>query len=287
MRLPKFTYFTPRSLTEACRLLDKYGSKSTVIAGGSDLLVKMKDGVTSPKYLIGLRSIKELDYIDSSKPEGLKIGALTTLSAIANSPIINEKINMLFQATNSMANVQIRNSGTIGGNICNASPSADTLPPLIAANALVKLISPTGERTVSLESFLSGVGQTVLKQGEILTEIQVPLCAYPWKGIYLKHTFRSACDIAAVNVGLFLVHDEHMKCQECRIVIGAVAPTPIRAKRAENAIINKVIDSSLINKVGRLATEDICPISDIRCSADYRTEITRVIVCRAISQAVG
>lgn len=284
-RLPEFQYFAPKSLGEACSILQEHDGTAKVMAGGTDLLVKMKHRATAPKYVIGLKNVPGLDSITYSDSEGLRVGSLVTHQSIADNSIIRERFGALASACSKIGTPQVRNMGTIGGNLCNAAPSADSAPPLIAHRAMVRLVSPDGERFVPLEEFFTGPGNTVLASNEILTEIQVP--SSPNRGVYLKLPARTAVDIAAVGVAALITLDSKGEiCRDARIVLGAVSPTPMRAKKAERAIKGKEVTDSLIEKAAQLASEEARPLSDVRSSAYYRTEMVRVFTKQAIRQAL-
>lgn len=286
MPLPRFEYLAPKTLPEACALLSQHREQAKVIAGGTDLLVKMKGREFTPQYIVGLKSISDLDYISYDKDEGLRIGALATIGSIASSAVIREKFSFLADAADKMATVQVRNMGTIGGNLCNAAPSADLAPPLISLGAKAKLVSPQGERTIALEGYFTGPGETVLQTGEILAEIQVPNQPPHTGGAYLKGS-RTAVDLALVGVAaLITLESRDGICRDARIVLGAVAPTPIRARRAEGAIEGKKVEDSSIEEAAQSASEEARPISDVRSSAYYRTEMVKVLTKRAIRQAL-
>jgi len=230
--LPRFKYLRPKSFEEALELLDKYGEQAKLLAGGTDLIVKMKDDVVKPKYVIDLSRLEELKFI--SKEDGvIKIGALTTLREIETSPIIRENVHVLSDAVEKMASWQIRNLGTIGGNLCNASPAADTAPPLLVLEAELKLTSSEGERTVPIDQFFTGPGETILKNNELLTEIQIPIMSNHAGTAFLKLGRRFAHTLSIVSVAtLVVVEDDVFK--DVRIALGSVAPTPVRAKKTED-----------------------------------------------------
>jgi CO/xanthine dehydrogenase FAD-binding subunit len=284
MRLPRFEYLGPKTIQEACSMLSEHGDKARVIAGGTDLLVIMKTKEVTPEYVIGLRGIPNMDYIKADA-KGLRIGALATLESIAESSVIRERFPFLADAAGKMATAQVRNMGTIGGNLCNAAPSADTAPSLICLEAMVKLAGPRGERVVAVEKFFTGPGKTVLKDGEILTEIQLPNQPAHTGGTYLKLS-RLAVDLAVVGVAaLVTLEGKGGTCSEARITLGAVAPTPVRAKKAERVLQGKKINNGLIEEAGRIAAEEARPITDVRGSVFYRSEIVKVLTKRAIRQA--
>jgi carbon-monoxide dehydrogenase medium subunit len=267
-------------------MLSQYKGEAQVIAGGTDLLVRMKSKVYTPQHLIGLKSIADLDYIRYDESQGLSIGALASISSIASSPLIKERCSFLGAATRMMATPQVRNLGTIGGNLCNAAPSADTAPPLIAARATAKILGAMAEREVSLEQFFTGPGETVLEIGELLAGIEVPNPPAYTGRAYLKLFPRSGVDIAAVGVAVSITLDAQLKvCREAIIALGAVAPTPVRAKKAEEVLRGKELAEGLIDEAAEVAGGEAKPISDCRSSADYRREMVKVLTRRAVTQA--
>lgn len=282
-RLPKFEYFQPRTVQETCSLLSQHKGKARIIAGGTDLLPQLKRREAVAEYLIGLKGIPGLDYIKYDETDGLRFSALATLHAIETSPIIREKFNPLFQAVYSMASTQIRSRGTVGGNLCNAAPSADTAPALISLGARLKLVSPRGERTIPLEEFFTGPGETVLGEDELLVEIQVPNLPPHSGGVYLKHSIRRAMDLALVGVAAVITL-ENGTCKDVKIVLGAVAPTPVRASKAEKVLKGKVLGDGLIEQAAKEAAGEARPISDIRSSLEYRREMVEVLTRRAVKQ---
>jgi carbon-monoxide dehydrogenase medium subunit len=285
MRLPRFEYLNPQTIQEACSLLSQHGDKARVLAGGTDLLNGMKERVIKPEYIIGLRGISDLDYIETDA-DGIRIGAMTSITSLGNSKAIQETFPCLAEVPGKMATVQIRNMGTIGGNLCNAAPSADTAPILICLGAKAKIVGTDGERVVALEEFFTGPGETVLKAGEILAEIQVPNQPANTAGAYFKMS-RVAVDLAIVGVGAVITLDgKDGSCSDVKIALGAVAPTPIRAKKAEAVIKGKKIEEDLIEEAGKIASEEASPIDDVRGSAFYRTEIVNVLTKRAIRKAL-
>ena len=285
-RLPQFDYHAPTSLSDALHHLAEYGEKAKLFAGGTDLFIAMKKRETVPDHLINLKNIKKLKEISYDEREGLKIGALVTLGDLHRSDIIREKFCILWDAVSVMASPQVRNVATIGGNLCNARPSADTAPPLIALGATVTLNTSNGERTVLLENFFRGPGESVLELQEILTEVLIPNPPENSQGAYLKLMRRHAMDLALASVACYLRLDsDGNRCEEARIVLGAVAPTPMRAPGAEQILINKEIDETVAGEAGRVASHEARPISDIRASGEYRGDMVQVLTKRAVIEA--
>ena len=283
MRLPKFEYLSPNTVQEACSLLSQYGDKAKLLAGGTDVMNQMKARVIKPEYVVGLRAITDLDYINADA-DGIKIGALTSLTTLMKSSLVQEKLPSLAEVPTKMATTQIRNMGTVCGNLCNAAPSADMAPILICMGAQAKITGPDGDRVVALEDFFTGPGQTVLGAGEIMTEIQVPNQPANSAGTYFKLS-RVSVDLAVVGVGVVLTMDGDI-CKDIKITLASVAPKPIRAPKAEDSIKGKKIDEALIEEAGKIASGEATPIDDVRGSAFYRTEIVNVFTKRAIRQAL-
>jgi CO/xanthine dehydrogenase FAD-binding subunit len=285
-RLPKFNYLAPATLGEALSLLAQHKGGAKVIAGGTDLIPKLKRReIRVPEYVIDIKGIPDLDKIKPNS-SGLTIGALATIGAVERSSQIQQKFAILAQAAQSMASPQVRNRGTIAGNICNAVPSADSAPALLTLGAKLKIISQKGERTVNIEDFFTGPNQTTLTDNEILTEIQLSNMPLNGKGVYLKLTPRRAMDLAIVGVAVVAIPKDGI-CRDISIALGAVAPTPIRAKKAEAVLKGQKLDDKLIEKAAQTAAAESKPIDDHRASAEYRRDMVEVLVRRAIKQAIG
>lgn len=271
----EFEYLTPKTLNEALSLLEKYKDKSArVLAGGTDLLVKMKTIDLKTDYLINIKNIPELNFIDTS--DGLKIGAAVSLSHIERIGKVKEGYPALYEGIKSMAAIAVRNMGTIAGNICNASPAADTVPSLIAYGAEIKLVSKRGERTILVEDFIIGVGKTVIEDDEIITQVNIPEMNKNSGSAFSKKG-RVKADIAKINLAVYLERENNI-CKDCKIVLGSVAVKAIRAKEAEGLLKGQTVNTSLMDKIAKKASEEIKPIDDIRSSVEYRTEIARVMV---------
>ncbi len=278
----EFEYLKPMSIDEAISLLRKYGDKAKVLAVGSDLFINIKFRRIRPEYLVDIAGITELKGIIFNGKE-LRIGAATLLSEIADSQLIRDKYVTLFEAVAEMATTQVRNIATIGGNICNASPAADTAPPLIVLEAKAEIAGQSGVRAVLLEEFFTGPGQTALKAGDILTAISIPAPAQHRGTSFIK-IGRTVRDLATLNVAVALQTD-NSTCQDVKIALGAVAPTPIRAKKAEAILKKEGINQNTIAEAAKAVTEKISPITDIRSTADYRKDVAAVITKKAISKA--
>jgi carbon-monoxide dehydrogenase medium subunit len=285
-RLPKFEYHAPTSLAEALGYLSQHNTNAKVFAGGTDLFVSMKRREIVPEHLINLKGIEELKHISYDAADGLRIGGLVTMGELERSEIIKGKFCTLSDAFQVMASPQIRNLGTMGGNLCSALPSADTAPPLIAMGASVKLTGSKSERTVLVEEFFKGPGESVLEYDEILTEILIPSPPENSGGSYFKLMRRNALDLAIVSVAAFLIMDGNKRlCNNACIALGTAATTPIRASKAEKVIMKKEIDEDLAAGAGKAAAQEARPRSSIRASESYRREMIGVLTERAIMEA--
>lgn len=279
----RFDYFEPQTLYEAIALLSRHNGTANVLAGGTDLLVEIKEQICKTDHVVNIKKIPGMDRLSFDPATGLKFGSLVTAREIEISPDVRRDYRGLAQAASEVGSIQVRNRATIVGNICRASPSADTLPPLIADGAIVTVFGAGGERRVALEDFFLGPGKTVLQRNEIVTTVDVPAVALHSAGIYIKHGRRKAMELATVGVAVSLTLDGAV-CRRIRIVLGAVAPTPIRAKKAEATVVGHALDDSLIEAAAETAMEESRPISNIRGSAAYRREMVRVLTARAIRQ---
>ena len=281
-----FEYFAPKTLKEALTLVDKYGDDCKIIGGGQSLLILMRQGLVAPQYLISIKGLSELSYIKDTK-EGLNIGALTTHRAIEKSPVIQKKFSVLAEMEQRLASIQTRNWGTIGGNLCHGEPAGDPAPVLIALKATLTTTSLKGERNTAVEDFSLDYFETALEPGELLTEIQLP-AAPPHTGTaYTKFNVIQS-DLATVGVAVSItLGSSDGICQDIRIALGASAPTPMRAKQAEEVLRGKNITDNLLQKAGEVASTEAQPISDIAASEEYRRELVRVLVARVGNEALA
>jgi len=283
LNLPDFAYYVPQTPEEAVELLVRFGSKARVIAGGTDLLVKMKQGLVAPEVVVSLKNLDRLKEIGTSEG-GLFIGARVTLNELINSPLIGEKYASIAGAAHQMANNQVRHIGTLGGNLTNAVPSADMPPILIALGAQAQVTGPAGQRTFLLEELFLGPGRTCLQQGEILTGVVVPEQSTTGS-TYLKFGLRRSGALAVVGVAAAVTMADGL-VSDARIVLGAVAPVPLRAKEAEKTVQGRAFTPELAEEAALVAAQECRPISDIRGSAEYRQDLVRVFTRRALERAV-
>ncbi len=281
--LKPFEYFEPKTVEEAVQILSMHGEKAKVLAGGIDLVPRMRQRKIRPEYVVSLQKIPGLDYIESNGT-GLRIGALTTLSSIELSLVVQRDYMVLYEAIQAIASRQIKNMSTAVGNLCVATPASDVAPALSVLGSELRIASTAGERTIPIESLFVGVNQTSLQPGEIITEIMVPGSPAATGGAFLK-LVRTLTDCAKVNVAVTVTITNNT-CQEARVALGSVAPTLIRARKAEETLKGKQLDREVIEAAAQAAAEEAKPITDVRSTAEYRKEMTRVLVRRAIEKAL-
>ena len=281
-RIPEINYFRASTLEEALELVSKLESVK-VLAGGSDLLIDLKIRRYEVKNVVDISGIKELNYIED-RGEHVAIGAATKLQDIVESPIIATKAPVLAEAVNEMASWQIRNVATIGGNLCNASPAADTAPPLLVLNARLRLVSLEGEREVPITGFFLGPRKTVLRKGELLREIVVPYERGAGAS-FIKLGRRNAFTLSVVAVAT-LVKVRNGIFDDVRVALNSVAPKPVRAVSVERFLKSREISMSAIEEGAKRVLQDISPISDVRASADYRKEMSVVLTKESLLRSL-
>ena len=286
MLLPEFEFHEPSSVGEACRITAQFGGSAKLLAGGTDLIVHMKKGLLSPEHVISLSKISDLKGVASSTGK-IRIGACVTVGELCESEEIRKTFSALYTGASNLGSPLIRNLATIAGNLISARPAADLPPPLMAYNAKVVLITGVGEREVGLEDFFTGPGKTMIGPDEILKEIVIEEPrGYSGAG-YIKLGVRKALEISLVNVAAFLsLDDPEGIIQSARIVLGAVAPTPLRALAAEKALLGEKPNNSLFVKAGKAAAKESRPIDDFRASAGYRRSMVEVLTTRALGLAL-
>lgn len=282
-----FTYHVPKTVDEALVMLRTYGDTAKVIAGGTDLLPKLKAGVAEFEHLISLKELKELAYVRFGEDGALHIGATALLWDLELCERVKREFPALWEGIHSMANTQVRHRGTVTGNICNAVPSCDTAPALLVYDAVVTVSNVDGSRTIPIADFFTGVCRTCLRSDDLVTEIVVPAPKEKAFSIYYKYAIRKALDLAMVGVAAnVLVENDTAK--DVRIALGAVAVVPKRAWNAEKLLLGKELTPELIEEAAVVASQEDCkPISDIRATADYRREMVRIHVRDALKAAAG
>jgi len=282
----RFEYFAPQSLAEAIALFGEKGEGGRALAGGTDLVPQIKEGgkIPLPAYVVSLRHLPELRGIEFSESDGLRIGAGVTMAELAESPLVRERYPALADGAGVVGSVQTMNMATVGGNVCNAAPSADTAPPLLAYEALAAIAGPDGERELPLAEFWLGPNATALRPGELLRELRLRVPPPNSGGVYVRRTPRKQMDIAVVGVAVLLTLDGD-RIERARIALGAVAPTPIRSPETEAILEGQQASESLFAKAAEAAAAEARPISDQRGSAEFRRHLVRVTTERCLQEA--
>ena len=277
-----FEFFEPKSVEEALRLLDTPHSK--VMAGGVDLILKMRLRLILPDAVIGLQKISGLDSIESN-PAGLRLGALVSIRQVELSPLVQKNWAVLYEAVHKIVSVQTKTMGTVVGNLCVATPASDIAPALFVLGAKIKIVGLGYEKITPIENFFVAVGKTILEPNEIVTEIFVPAMPAGSGGAFLK-VAKTAEDIAKVNAAVMLTVTNRI-CKDARIALGSVAPTPIRVAEAERILIGQKLDETVLAGAAEAAADAVRPVSDIRSTAEYRKEMARILVRDALEKAVA
>jgi carbon-monoxide dehydrogenase medium subunit len=285
MLLPKFTFHQPAGVAEALEVLRQFADQAAVIAGGTDLLVNMKHKKLTPKHLVGLERLGELDGLSADNGD-LVIGPRMTAAALAKSPRLTGSARALALGAGALGSPQVRNRAPVGGNVCTARPAADMCVPLLALEGQAMLAGAGGQRRVPLAEFFLGPGQTTRDRAELLTGVLIPKPA-PGSGAgYEKLGLRKALEIALVNVAAVLTLDGDGKTiRAAKVALGAVAPTPILAPGAERALVGSPAGEETFARAAQAAAADSRPIDDHRGSADYRRQMVEVLTRRALNQA--
>jgi len=280
--MKKFDYYTPDSLKEAYGLMEERKGSARYVAGGTDILVRIKQGVLRPEALISLRHIGQLKGIYPNG--GLRLGSMALFRDMERDPLIARRYPALREAVRSLANPQVRNVATIGGNLCNAAPSADSAPALLVMGASVTVEGPGGTRRIPLDEFFAGPGRTCMNPDEVLTEVRLSETPGRSGSAFLK-VGRVSQDLAVVNVAAFLVMEKG-RCRKCRLAAGAVAPTPLRLRAAEKLVEGEEIGPELLDRVAKAVEQEVSPITDVRSTESYRRAVAGVLVRRAILAAL-
>ncbi len=282
--MTSFDFKSPHSLGEACHLLAAPGSRA--IAGGTDVIPQLRDGRFQASTLVDLSRVPDLNTIEWAGDE-IAIGSLTTYTTMLNSPLLREHAPFLVQVSGVVGGVQTQNRGTLGGNIANASPAGDTLPVLLALDAKVDLVSDDGERSLLLADFLLGPGRTALAPGELIRQVRFAPLPPDAKSVFLRLGNRRGMLISVVSAALVVALDPGGQFRDCRIALGAVAPTPIRCLEAESLLLGSRADDETIEAAAVAASSACRPIDDVRATANYRRHGARVLVRRGLNQMVA
>lgn len=282
-----FEYLAPDSVAEALDMLAKFGPKAVVMAGGTDVVVALNERSIHPEYVIHISKLDELRYI--KRDDGcFRIGPLTTMNELAESKLVQESLTALAEAAENSAAPQVRNLGTIGGNLGTASPAGDQVTALVALGAVIKLASRRGETEVPVEDFLVGPKKNILAKDQLITEIIIPSLPPNSGSAFQKLGKRKAMSISIASAAAALTVSADGKVLEnIRVAMGSLAPTVVRARKFEAALRGKAVDLSEIKKAANLVLEDIEPITDVRASAWYRKEVAGALAARSVENALA
>lgn len=278
--MKRFEIHQPVTTREICTCLTEFGEKAVLHAGGTDMLVRLRDGLIAPCHIIDLSKVDALKSIETLPNGKLRIGSMVTLSALSSHSAVKTQYQALDEASQSIGSLQIRNRGTLVGNICNASPAADTVPALLIFEATLNLRGPDAVRNIPIENFISGPGETGLAAGEFVESVELPQSADGCASAYLKIGRRKAVDCSIASVAVRLGLDKSVY-----VALGAVAEKPIRAYGAEKFLSGRQWDQSLIDRAGTLVRSEVRPIDDIRASRAYREEMSVVLFRRVFDLA--
>ena len=281
--MQEFDFIRPNSLGELVDVLDETDGR--ILAGGTDVIPRMRHDLFPAAVLVDASNLSELNFIEEVDDQ-IAIGALTTHQEIVNSALLGTANPALVAAAASVGSNATRNRGTLGGNVANASPAGDTIPPLLAFNAQVQLVRKGGERSVSLKEFLVGPGKTGLEAGELIHSITFSRLSGAWGAAFQKMGKRKGMAIAVVSVAVAVVLDASGLVQDARIALGSVAPTVVRSARAEKILIGMGANSGAIQDAAKAVKNDISPISDVRSTAEYRRHAAQVLTRRALEEAI-
>ncbi|HYB41481.1 MAG TPA: xanthine dehydrogenase family protein subunit M [Candidatus Methylomirabilis sp.] len=281
----RFDLALPNSLEDCLKILADRGAQAKLLAGGTDLVPQMKNGVVKPALVVDLSAIARVRQVQEHNGQGLRIGGAVTARELEVNPAVRGAYRAIAESGALVGSLQVRNLATVGGNLCNAAPSADMAPPLVALEAQAVIAGPRGERRVPIADFFVGVRRTVLADDEMLVELVVPRPGPHSGGQYLRHTPRRELDIAVVGVASQLTL-ANGRCAKARISLASVAPTPVRATAAESALEGHEVTPELIERAAGLAVEAARPISDQRGSIEFRRHLVRVLTRRTLATAL-
>jgi len=285
--LHAINYEAPNTLKDAIALLAQHGEKARPLCGGTDLIIQLRAGLRRPDHVVDVKKIPELSKISFDLQKGLRLGAAVPAVEVYENADIRRYFPGLQEAAHLIGSNQIQSRASVGGNLCNGSPAADTTPALIALGAKCRVAGPKGERMVAAEEFCTAPGRTVLQPGEILVEFQIPVPAKRSSDSYLRFIPRNEMDIAVVGVGTSVTLDlDDDRFVDARIALGAVGPTPIYAVKASEAVKGKKIDAATIDRAAKLAVEQSSPIDDMRGTAEFRRHLVGVLTRRTIGIAI-
>jgi carbon-monoxide dehydrogenase medium subunit len=284
--MKNFEYLEPSTIAEACALLKQYNGEAKVFAGGAHLTILMKQGLYQPKALVNIKKIAELKGIKFDSNEGLSIGALVTHHEVETSALVKEKFPVLCEAEKEVANIRVRNMGTIGGNLASGEPLTDLSQILISLDAKIEILGPGGSRTITVEELFVDFYQTSLAEDEILTRVVIPPLP-PRSGVeYIRFSSSSVVDKPSVGVSVRISLQPRTELSQIvRIVLGCVGATPVRAPKAEALLTGKKVTPEIVEDVGVAASQECSPTTDLRGSEQYKRAIVRTLVKRAAGKA--
>ncbi len=280
--IKSFEYFEPSTINEATQLLSTYRPKAKVLAAGVDLIIRMRKRLIEPQYVVSIMNIPGLTDIGNDE-ESLRFGAMTTLMSLERLLKGDKTYPAIYEAIHNLASTQVKNTATLVGNLCVATPASDMASALYALGAKLKISGVSTERIVAIEDFYLGVGKTVLQPDEIVTEVIVPRPGSNSGNAFLN-LLRVKCDVSKVNVSVSLAADND-RCKEVKIALGAVAPTIVRAKQAEEILLKENSFEKAVEEAAQAAAMEVTPITDLRSTAEYRQEMVKVLVKRALEKA--
>lgn len=283
--LKPFEFFEPKAIGEVIRLLSMNSTKAKVMAGGVDLVLKMRLRELQPEYVVSLQKVPGLDYINGDSKTGLRFGALATLRQTELSPLVQKGWPLIYEVVQQIASIQVKTMGTAVGNLCVATPASDIAPALFVLGAKVRIAGVALEKVIPIEDFFVEVGRTILEPHEIVTEIIVPAVPTGTGSIFMKLA-KTMDDIAKVNAAVTVTVADG-RCKEVRIALGSVAPTPIRAGEAEGILKGQKLDEKTITEAAEAAAEAVRPITDVRSNTGYRKEMVKVLVRDGLGKAVA
>jgi carbon-monoxide dehydrogenase medium subunit len=283
----EFIFAVPQSVQEAVELLARANGEARPLAGGTDLIAQMKENRKSPGVIVDVKKIPDLNELSWDAQNGLRIGAAVSCSRISAFAPVRDRYPALAEACALVGSVQIQNRAALGGNFCNAAPSADAVPPVLSYGGKLVIAGSNGHREIAAEDFFVGPVQTVLGKDELLVQISIPTPPSFSGAAYLRFIPREEMDIAIVGVGAWeQLNADRTRCEQVRLTLAAVAPTPIRAREAEAFLVGKSLDQATISQAGELAAKAAKPISDVRSSAAYRVEMVKVLTRRTLLKAL-
>ena len=284
----RFDYYTPATVAEAVELLSTKGDGGKVLAGGTDLMPQMKERGRHPKYIVSIKNIEELRSVSYSASDGLTVGAGMRMTALQREASVKSNYDVIVQGAELIGSLQTQNLATIGGNVCNAAPSADAVPAFVILDAQAMIAGPNGSRTVPLTEVITGPGMTSLAPNEMLTSLSVASPLPRSAGAYLRHVPRKELDIAVAGVGVYIQLDEAKeRVTHARVCLASVAPIPMRAEQAEAALMGQAVTPELIEQAGQVAAGESRPISDQRGSAAFRRQLVKALTVKTLTDAVN